>query len=149
MGSYQDRAGRRVEVFVALYDGQGPGRKPTANGEGAVPLGSPWQWQGSGQGAGVPLADARVERMLGLGGVSRLAETSYRGDGLLTGSRLDLALAGARDRLLLRPAPVVMVIFSASGQDADEAIGAFRASLGRLDRWLDGIATGIYGADTK
>ena len=145
MGSYQDKAGRRVEVFVALYDGQGPGRKPAANGEGAVPLGSAWQWQG----AGAPLADARAERMLGLGGVSRLAETSYRGDGLLTGSRIDLALAGARDRLLLRPAPVVVVIFSASGQGAAEAIGAFRASLGPLDRWLDGIATDLYVADTN
>ena len=149
MGSYQDSEGRRVEVFVALYDGQGPGRKPAANGEGAVPLGSGWQWQGSGQGAGAPLADAHAERMLGPGGVSRLAETSYRGDGLLTGSRIDLALAGARDRLLLRPAPVVVVIFSASGQDADAAIGAFRAAIGPLDRWLDGIAKGLYGADTK
>ena len=145
LASYQDRAGRRVEVFVALYDGQGPGRKPAANGEGAVPLGSAWQWQG----AGAPLADAHAERMLGPGGVSRLAETSYRGDGLLTGSRIDLALAGARDRLLLRPAPVVVVIFSASGQDADAAIAAFRAAIGPLDRWLDGIATGLYGADTN
>ena len=130
--------GGRVDVFVALYDGQGAGRKATTQGEGAVPAGSPWQWQGPGPNG--------AERMLGRQRVSRLAETRYRSDGVLTDSRLTLALVSARDRLALRARPTAMVIFSASerpGIPAGQAIAAFRAALGPLDRWLDNIcATG-------
>jgi exosortase A len=133
MASYTS-GGQRVDVFVALYDGQGPGRKATTLGEGAVPAGSLWRWQGPGPDGG--------ERMLGPQGVSRLAETRYRSADVLTDSRLTLALVSARDRLALRPRPTEMVIFSASerpGVPAAKAISAFLAALGPLDRWVDNV----------
>ena len=142
-GSYADAAGHRVDVFIALYDGQGPGRKATTVGEGAVPPLSGWAWVASG--AGPQLAYATTDRMMDKAGVSRLAETSYRTGALLTGSRLALVLASAGDRLTLRERPVAMVILSAQERPeipAVVAIGAFRAAVSPLGGWVDGICMG-------
>ena len=140
-GSYEDSEGRRVDVFIALYDGQGPGRKATTMGQGAVPALSGWAWQGPGPN----VRDAASDRMLNRRGVSRLAETSYRDGTLLTGSRLALVLASARDRLALRARPVAMVILSAQERPAHpaaESITAFRGVIGPLSGWVDGICMG-------
>ena len=144
-GSYEDAAGHRVDVVIALYDGQGPGRKATTAGEGAVPALSAWAWQGPAPAG----ADAARDRMMNTQGVSRLAETSYRDGALLTGSRLALVLASAGDRLALRARPVALVILSAqqpadhgaSGAAAD-AIDALRGAIGPMGRWIDGICRG-------
>ena len=144
-GSYTNAAGARVDVFIALYDGQGPGRKATTVGEGAIPALSGWVWQGPPSGGFPVVADAATERMMNKQGVSRLAETSYRTGSLLTGSRLALVLASGRDRLALRPRPVAMVILSAqegSGASAAAGLAAFRRATGPLGGWVDGICNG-------
>ena len=150
LGRYQNAQGAQVDVFIALYDGQGPGRKATTMGEGAVPALSGWAWQGQGQGQGPMVANAISDRMMNKQGVSRLAQTSYRTGEMVTGSRFALLLASARDRLALRARPVAMVIFSApepqgpagSGVAAARALAAFRDALGPLGGWVDGICKG-------
>ena len=145
LGSYRNGAGDQVEVFIALYDGQGPGRKATSMGEGAVPALSGWAWQGEGAHMPDAAPDAASDRMLDRAGVSRLAETSYRTGGLLTGSRWALVRAAARDRLALRAMPVAMVIISAqdrAGIPAASAVVAFRRAIGPLGGWVDGICMG-------
>ena len=42
---YADDQGHVVDMFYALYAAQGPGKKASGFGEGALPMGSPWQWQ--------------------------------------------------------------------------------------------------------
>ena len=137
MGSYADAAGHQVDVYYALYAAQGPGRKAGGFGEGAVAAG--WAWQAPG-----PVVEgAKSERLLGGWSISRLAETSYRTDDLLTGSSLALRLANLRDKALLRPQPTMVLILSAEerpGVSAADAITAWRSAAGPLGPWMDTLA---------
>ena len=48
LGSYRDGAGRRVEVFYALYAAQDEGAEAGGYGQGALPAGTDWNWIGPG-----------------------------------------------------------------------------------------------------
>ena len=139
LGRYADAGGHEVDVYYALYSAQGPGRKAGGFGEGAVPEHSGWAWQAPGPA----VADAKTERLLTAGPVSRLAETSYRTDDLVTGSSLRLRLANLRDKALLRPQPSMVLILSAEerpGVSAADAITAWRSAAGPLGPWMDTMA---------
>ncbi|WP_379487584.1 exosortase A [Novosphingobium soli] len=139
LGRYRDGQGRTVDVFFALYAGQGEGREAGGFGQGALMPESAWAWQSAGPAVG----PGRSERLLGDGRVERVAVTWYRTGDLLSGSNVRLKLAVVRDRLLLRARPTAMLILSAedgpSGSAAG-AISAFRAASGPLGPWIDGVA---------
>ena len=139
LGSYADAAGRRVDVFVALYAAQGEGREAGGFGQGALIPDSDWAWAANGPAA----PDAWSERLVGSGRIERIAQTSYRTGELLTGSNARLKLATMTDRLVLRARPTVLLIVSAEtrpGQPAADTVAAFRRSVGPLGPWMDRIA---------
>lgn len=138
LGRYEDAQGRAVDVFFALYSSQSEGREAGGFGQGALVPDSGWDWRA----AGPALADGKSDRLLGKGSVPRLAQTYYRTGSLLTGSNARLKLANISDRLMLRPAPTMLLILSTDRQpDARqaEAIAAFRAATGPLGQWMDRI----------
>ncbi len=139
LGSYRDKAGRRVDVFFALYTAQDEGREAGGFGEGALRPDSAWSWLSPGS----PAAHAHTDRLRAEGRVTRVAETYYRTGALLTGSNARLKLANMCDRLLLREHPTMLLILSAEQQPNhpnEPALEAFRKSAGPLDTWMDRIA---------
>ncbi|MEW4447862.1 exosortase A [Qipengyuania sp. JC766] len=135
---YRDASGRDVDVFVALYAAQRDGKDPTAYGEGALVLDSPWRWVAPANTG----ADAVADIYLADGIHRRRAETSYRTGALFTGSAMQMKLAAMKQRLLLRAQPSVMLILSTDGRDDPEAIADFRAAIGDEGAWLDCIVQG-------
>jgi EpsI family protein len=138
LGRYADKNGQTVDVFYALYAGQGEGREAGGFGEGALTPSSPWAWQGNGPA----FADARSERLLGHGRIERLAVTWYRTGMVTTGNNARLKLAVIADHLLLRARPTAMLIVSAEdrrGHSARETIARFLAATGSTGPWMDRV----------
>ncbi len=139
LGRFADGKGREVDVFLALYSAQRPGKKAAGFGEGALPPEGAWSWHSPGR----EVAGGKSDRLLGPGRNLRLAETYYRTGGLLTGSAARLSLAAMQDRLLLRARPATLLILSAEerpGKPADQSLAAFRQSTGPLGTWMDRVA---------
>lgn len=142
---YADDQGRIVDMVYALYSAQGPGKKASGFGEGALPVGTPWQWQGPG----APAYVARSERLLANGRVARLAQTTWRTGDTTTGSAVALRLANLMDRLMLRRRPTMMMILSveepasAAGDPAAQTLADFRRAMGPIGTVMDQIAQGI------
>lgn len=139
LGRYRDKAGRQVDVFVALYAQQGEGHEAGGFGQGALMPESPWAWQSPGPTFGAGKSD----RLLGNGTVERVAVTWYRRGSLLSGSNVRLKLAVIGDQLLFRARPTSMLILSAEDAPtgaAEQAIGHFLTSTGPLDTWMDHVA---------
>ena len=140
LGRYANRAGDRVDVSFALYDGQGEGREAGGFGQGALIPDSDWAWRS----AGPRLGDARVER-LSAPGAERVAATWYRSGDLTTGSNLRLKLGNIADRLLLRRNSTAALILSAEehpGHPAPRALERFVAATGEPGAWMDRVAAG-------
>lgn len=138
LGSYSDKDGRKVDVFLAVYASQGEGREAGGFGEGALPPGQSWSWMSPGTAP----AEAKGDRLLAHGEIGRLTETYYRSGDLLSGSNARLKLVNMQDRLLLRARPTMLLILSAEEggkQSAPESLAAFRRSAGPLDTWMDRI----------
>ena len=139
LGTFADAAGHRVDVFFAVYSGQGEGKEAGGFGEGALTPDTAWAWADNGPA----MPDATAVRLMGDGRIERFAQTSYRTGELLTGSNARLKLANMTDRLLLRPRPTMLLILSAEarpGTSPAEAIAAFRQSAGPLGQWMDRTA---------
>lgn len=139
LGRYADGMGGVVDVFVALYSSQGPGKKADGFGEGAVPPNKSWAWQGPGAST----AQARGDRLLAGGKVARLAQTTYRTGDLVTGNNLALKLVNVQNRVLLQARPTMMLIVSAEerpGHSAQAAIDRFWQAAGPLGDWMDQVA---------
>lgn len=134
-GRYADRAGHVVDVSFALYATQSEGREAGGFGQGALPLGSVWAWEGEGPA----FADARVDLLQAPGPVHRLAVTRYRSGDVLTGSNARLKLANIRDRLLLRARPTSVLILSSERDVSGASIHAFEAAIGDPAAWMDRI----------
>ncbi|MET1754798.1 exosortase A [Novosphingobium sp. RD2P27] len=137
LGSYADRAGRRVDVFFALYAAQAEGQEAGGFGQGALTPGTDWAWQ-----APAAFEGAHGERLLAAGRISRVALTWYRTGDLLTGSNARLKLAVMSDRLALRERTTMLLIVSAeegAGGPADRALRDFMQAAGPVDAWMDRI----------
>ena len=142
LGRYRDGGGNEVDVFVALYGGQGEGREAGGFGQGALTPDTAWNWQSPGP----EVLGGKSERLLADGAVHRFAVTWYRTGDVMTGSNARLRLAAMRDRMLLREAPTVMLILTAEERathPAERSIRAFARSAGPLDAWVDRIASGV------
>jgi exosortase A len=145
---YADDQGHIVDMFYALYSAQGPGKKASGYGEGALPVGTAWQWQGPG----APAYAAKSERLLARGRVARLAQTTWRTGDTTTGSAVGLRLANLEDRLTLRRRPTMMMILSveedaaiaggAHGDPAAQTLAQFRSAMGPIGTVMDQIAHG-------
>jgi exosortase A len=138
LGRYADGEGRKVDVFVALYAGQGEGREAGGFGQGALTPGTAWSWQSPGPAIG----EGRSERLLGGGKVERLTVTWYRTGDLLSGSNARLKLAVIGGNLRLHARPTAMLILSSEGRDAADAIARFQAATGPTGAWMDRV-TGL------
>lgn len=135
LGRYADGQGHEVDVFVALYAGQGEGREAGGFGQGALTPGTGWSWQASGPA----VAQGRSERLLAHGKVERLAVTWYRTGDLLTGSNTRLKLGVIGDNLLLRARPTTTLILSSEGARAPDSITRFLAATGPTGAWMDRV----------
>ena len=141
IGRYRDASGLTVDVFYALYSGQGEGREAGGFGEGALPEGGQWSWSGPAS----PVAGGHAERLLSGKETPRLAVTWYRTGTMTSGSNLHLKLANMADRLLLRARPTAMLIVSSEAPDAadaDRAVGDFLRAAGPVPAWMDRMAAG-------
>jgi EpsI family protein len=139
LGRYADGKGHQADVFVALYASQGRGHKAAGFGEGALRPDSGWSWQSPGS----VISWGKSDRLLGPTRTARLAYTTYRTGGLLTGSAARLSLANMQDRLSLQAQPTMMLILSAEerpGQSATQSLAAFAQSTGPIGDWMDRIA---------
>lgn len=138
LGSYADAAGRRIDVFYALYASQGEGREAGGFGQGALVPQSDWAWQANA----APVAGSHGERLLGAGRIGRVAQTWYRTGDILTGSNARLKLAAMGDRLALRARPTSVLIVSAEeqpGKPAQASIRAFAQAVGPIGAWMDRV----------
>jgi exosortase A len=138
LGRFADAKGNQVDVFFAVYASQGPGRKASGFGEGALTPDSGWSWQS----AGPQVANAKSDRLLAPN-AARLAETYFRSGDLLTGSAAQLSVRTMQSRLLLQARPTMLLILSAeerTGHSAAAALTAFRRSAGPLGPWMDRTA---------
>jgi exosortase A len=138
---FRNAQGQVVDVSFALYAAQGDGRQASGYGQGALPLGSRWSWEAPGPAVGL----ARSELIQAPGRERRLCLTWYRSGPLLTGSSLALRLHTMENHLLLRREATAVLILSASDRfdrDPAAALAAFMASVGPIQGWIDGLATG-------
>ena len=139
IGRYRDADQHEVDVFVAIYAGQGEGREAGGFGQGALMPDGRWSWLAPGP----PIAGARSDRMLAEGRVERLALTWYRTGALFTGSNMRLKLNNMADRLTLTARPTTMLIVSAEETErhsAEDSVRRFITAAGPLDAWMDRVA---------
>ena len=139
LARYRSEAGQEVDVFFALYAAQEEGREASAFGEGAFDSDTDWRWLEPANS----VSHAKADYLLAFGQHKRLVATTYRVGDLLTGSAVKLKLANMRDRLLLHPAPTMLMVLSAEqseGADLEDNIAAFRKSIGDEGEWMDRIA---------
>lgn len=141
IGRYRNAQGENVDVFFALYSGQGEGREAGGFGEGALPEGGQWSWSGPGS----PVDGGKAEMLLSGKQTPRLAVTWYRTGTMTTGSNLHLKLANMTDRLLLRARPTAMLIVSSEAPDsaaAKRAVDEFIRAAGPVPAWMDRMGEG-------
>lgn len=140
LGSYTDPAGRKVDVFYALYAVQADGAEAGSFGQGALVPGGDWSWSRPHPAPWAGKGDVLVYR----GQHERVAQTWYRTGALLTGSNARLKLANIIDRLLLRPRTTAVLIVSAErglGGDSAASLAAFHRALGPPGPWMDRVAS--------
>uniref|UniRef100_UPI003593EAD4 exosortase A n=1 Tax=Blastomonas sp. TaxID=1909299 RepID=UPI003593EAD4 len=121
--------GERVDLFVALFDGQSEGREITGFGQGALDPDGDWQWVEGGAVA----AQGKAEVITGLDRTVRDVVTYYRIGDLVTGSNLQVRIATLKARLLRQSQPALMLIVSAERNDrrsARQALDAFVTDAG-------------------
>ncbi|WP_240310909.1 exosortase A [Altererythrobacter sp. ZODW24] len=139
LGSYQNEAGRKVDVFIALYASQDEQREAGGFGQGALMPDTEWRWLEAGKRLGT----AKTDYLLANGRVKRFAATWFRTGELLSGSNSSLKLATMRDKLLLSARPTTTLIISSEAkgeEDPAEAVSEFTTDVGSLGEWIDRIA---------
>lgn len=139
LGTYADGRGHQVEVFYALYAAQVEGREATGFGEGALVPGTAWRWLKPAPS----IRGGKGEWLQADGVHDRLALTFYRIGPLVTGSGVRLKAAAMRDHLLMRPAPVEMLIVSAENHATASpraAVESFMAAIDPTVSWMDRFA---------
>jgi exosortase A len=133
IGRYQNRAGQRVELAIALYARQEEGRELVGYGQGAVAPGSGWAWV---EDMPAP-PQGRAVRISAPGPVTREVVSFYRIGGILAGSELRVKLETLRVRLLGGEQRAAAIVISAEEPGARPAIDAFLRALGPVDRVAD------------
>ncbi len=138
LGSYQNEAGQKVDVFIALYASQDEQREAGGFGQGALMPATEWRWLEPGKGLG----SAKTDYLLANGRTKRFAATWYRTGDLLSGSNSKLKLATMRDKLLLTARPTTTLIISSEasgGSDPSASVDQFANDVGSVGEWIDRI----------
>lgn len=139
LGRYRSAEGHEVDLAVAVFANQEPGREIVAFGQGAVGPESNWAWTARG----VPPPGGRSDRIASHGTVREVL-SFYRVGDSLTGSDFEVKLATMKARLLGGPRGAVAVLVSAEapaeGADPRPALDAFLADLGRIETLADTAA---------
>jgi len=141
IGHYRDGTGREVTLAIALFARQEEGRELVGFGQGAVAPESHWAWSADA----APPPGGRAERLASRG-ESREVVSFYRVGDILTGSNARVKLETMKVRLIGGPQRAVAVLVSAvpvaSGGAPREAVDAFLAALGPVDRLADRASGG-------
>jgi exosortase A len=139
IGRYRDRAGREVDLAVAVFARQREGAELAAFGQGAVAPGGAWAWTADA----TPPPRGRAERIASHGSVREVV-SFYRVGSIVTGSAAAVKLETLKTRLLGGPQRAAAVLVSAEapadGVDPRPAIDDFLRALGPVDRLADGAA---------
>jgi exosortase A len=125
-GRYADATGRTVDVAVAIYGAQGPGRSLIAYGTGALGQG-PWLRVADLS----PIAGASAMRIAAPGPVERVVTTRYVVAGTATSRAVVVKLATLRAQLFGGSQLAMAVHLSAlagPGRDPADAIGRWSAA---------------------
>ena len=140
IGRYADRSGHRVDLAVAVYDGQREGHEVVAFGQGTIAENGRWVRVEDE----IPLQGGRIERITAPGPVERTVATWYRVGSIVTASERNVKIETLKAKLLGGPqrASAVHLSTEATGPAAREAIGAFLAAAGPPGDLADRIATG-------
>ncbi len=139
LGSYRNDAGRKVDVFIALYSSQDEKREAGGFGQGALMPDTEWRWLEAGEHLGT----AKTDYLLANGRLKRFAATWYRTGDLLSGSNSSLKLATMQDKLLFNAHPTTALIISSEAtgnEDPAVAVSQFTKDVGSLGEWIDRIA---------
>lgn len=125
-GRYGNAGGQRVDVGVALYGWQGRRREIVAFGQGAADPDGPWR-----RAAELPpIANARVERLLGPAKIEREAATFWEVGGNSTRTKAQVKLATLSARLSGSDQSAAVLIVSSEGAQADASLRAFLNDVG-------------------
>ncbi|MBB5708858.1 exosortase A [Sphingomonas xinjiangensis] len=136
---YVDRAGRAVDVAVALYAGQAEGKELVGFGIGAIRENDRWV-----RVADIaPVADGHAIRMVDPERVERQTVSWYRVGGTLTGSDNRVKIETLKTKLLGRDETASAVLISAEqgrNGDAGAVIQDFLQALGPVEALADELA---------
>jgi exosortase A len=108
LGAYQNAAGQRVELALALFGWQEDGKEMIGFGQGAVPPESEWSWANDTDAP----AGGKAQRIFAPN-VGREVVTFYVAGGTATGSAAQVKLATLRSRLFARDQAAVAILVSA------------------------------------
>lgn len=137
---YEDAAGHRVDLALAIYADQAEGREIVGFGQGAVDPASNWAWTD----VQAPPPGGRAFRITAPGPVVREVATFYRVGDVTTGNDMRVKLETLKVRLLGGRQRAVAVLVSAEqpnrGTSARPAIDALLQALGPIDRLADAAA---------
>lgn len=120
------RGDDRVDLFVALYDGQGEGREITGFGQGAIDPDGDWAWTEPGRA----IENGKAERLTAPGPVVREALTFYAIGDMVTGDAVMVKLETLKAQLLHRPQRAAIIIVSAEARKGVPARAAIDRFLG-------------------
>ena len=145
LGHYRDAGGRVVDLAIAVFAGQGDGRKLVGFGQGAVIPNGRWAWTADEPSP----PDGRAERIASHG-VARDVLSFYRVGEVLTGSQMGVKLETMKVRLFGGPQRAVAVLVSAqapaAATDPRPAIDDFLRALGPIAPLAD-RAAGYEGSN--
>lgn len=137
---YRDRAGRAVDLAIAVYARQAEGRELVGHGQGAIDPAGDWAWVAES----APPAGGRAFRIAAPGPVNREVAIFYRIGGVTTGNEVRVKLETLKVRLLgRRQAAAALIVTSeerAGRGSARAAIDAFLGALGPVERVADRAA---------
>ena len=133
LGHYRNPAGRDVDLAIALYGWQGEGRKIVGFAQGAIDPASKWAWSAD---LNRPYG-GKAETMRGPEKVMREAVTFYVLGGTATGNTMTVRMRTMTSRLFGGDQAAGVVIVSAEGGEAGEAIGLFLKSLGSTEKLVE------------
>lgn len=137
LGSYANEDGRRIDLFIALYDQQTNGKEAAGFGTGPIAPDSDWRWLGNADGEG----EYAAQWLLIAGNHKRYAETTYTQGEFVSGSGTRLRLATLAGKLTMASDRTATLILSAEGEGARETVQAFAQAIGPRADWLDAITT--------
>ncbi len=144
-GEYENGAGQRIDLFVALYAWQEERRELVGYAQGAFDPRTRWSW--ANETSAPP--NGRAERIFAPDTVREVASFYWTG-GTLTGNAATVKMEALKARLLGQDQAAAAVLVSAeesSSKPSRAAIDAFLTSFGPVDHFAQSMIKKARGAD--